>query len=702
MATTENIDIMINNKKVDDIMELLKNNDIRFKRISSSKILISSIEFFPQEILDRGVRSVQNKLISFLLQKCPDLIKLIDLFSSRNVPEDAVEDDGETKAQEVETKAQVTNNPIVNNLERFRNKKIVVKGFVQSGKTNFIISASALFNLVGKKNIVIIIRNSTDDELQLKTRMQHFNNEIKELTESSGDFLANSRNIFIEIGNSTRMKKLSDKLKRSRKEYVLFVDEVDFMDSVDTKTTEELSKLKLNSYCTFGISATVMDPILKEEDTNLIILSKPENYRGIESFQTKVLTNKNSVLTKKISDPIADDLNLDGYLRSFATRDPYFVPIYNDYHPVDTLIRVSLALDPNRRLLSYIANQYPTIPCMFYSGGGSIELYLQNVTTPIQLADGSKSKIKKLQVENKLEELYGLYHFFNSTSPSYVKQWLYENGGVTVYPRIITIAGSLASRCISYGASNFEQCKTENKLWWHLTEMYLCASSTMDQPELIQTAGRLCVSTPRGDNVPLTLYATKEVEKDLVKAYWLQEELIDRANTEREFSDNPMWKLIEDTPIYKGKIPSKKRSMTKKVEYDLNKISSKDDGGYDVKEYRFENELNIEEEQKPKETSREKIGQTRDLDYTEKTRRWIRNVLRKGETLISIFLNQIDIEAIYTKDELIVLLGNSGFQQPRSFISSLISISKYGSYCIFEKVDENRWKIFEDLKMAWS
>ena len=134
----------------------------------------------------------------------------------------------------------------------------------------------------------------------------------------------------------------------------------------------------------------------------------------------------------------------------------------------------------------------------------------------------------------------------------------------------------------------------------------------------------------------------------------------------------------------------------------MNKISSKDDGGYDVKEYRFENELNIEEEQKPKEKSREKIGQTRDLDYTEKTRRWIRNVLRKGETMISIFLNQIDIEAIYTKDELIVLLGNSGFQQPRSFISSLISISKYGSYCIFEKVDENRWKIFEDLKMAWS
>jgi len=126
--------------------------------------------------------------------------------------------------------------------------------------------------------------------------------------------------------------------------------------------------------------------------------------------------------------------------------------------------------------------------------------------------------------------------------------------------------------------------------------MYLCASSGMDQPELIQTAGRLCVATPRGDNVPLTLYTTKDVEKDLVKAYWLQEELIERADREYKVSDNPLWKLIQDIPIYKGKIPTKNRSLTKKVKYELNDIDTKEDGGYEFDRYVIDTETEIETE----------------------------------------------------------------------------------------------------------
>jgi len=503
--------------------------------------------------------SKNTRVISFLLQKCPDLQKLFALIPKLNE-----ESKGEFE------------------FESFKNKNIIVKGFVQSGKTNFIISTSALFNIIGNKNIVIITRNSTDDELQLKNRLNYFDNEMKNI---SVEFINEKiKSVFIDIGHPRRIKNLLKTLSKTQKEYVLFIDEVDFMDSIDTKTTEQLSKLKEKAYCIFDVSATVMDPILKTEETNLIILSKPENYRGIESFVINTLPNKSLYLIKKISNPIIEDNNLENYLNDFSTREPYFVPIYNEYHPVDTLIRVSKAIDANKRLLCYIANKFLTIPCMFYSGRGSIELYLPNIKVPIELADGNKSKIIKLQTETKLERLAGTYHSFSKTSPSYIKQWLYENGGVSIYPRIITLAGDLASRCISYGASNFEQCKKENKLWWHLTEMYLCASSSMDQPELIQTAGRLCVATPRGDNVPLTLYTTKEVEKDLVKAYWLQEELIDRAN--RQYSEtSPLWRLIQEIPIYNGKIPTKKRSLTKKMNYELNDVITKDDGGYEFELY---------------------------------------------------------------------------------------------------------------------
>jgi hypothetical protein len=215
----------------------------------------------------------------------------------------------------------------------------------------------------------------------------------------------------------------------------------------------------------------------------------------------------------------------------------------------------------------------------------------------------------------------------------------------------------------------------------------------MDQPELMQTAGRLCVSTPRGDNVPLTLYATKEVEKDLVKAYWLQEELIERANKEYQVSHNPLWKLIQDMPIYKRKIPTKKRSLTKKVDYELNEISKKDDGGYDFGDYKFENEIESDEESK--------VDRVRSLDYVEETKRRIKNALKNGQTYISIFLNQVDINASYTTDELLELLERSGFQQPRSYMISLTRISNYGFRRIFDEAEDSKWKIFDDLKSSW-
>jgi hypothetical protein len=505
----------------------------------------------------------KERLISFLLEKCGDLRKLFEMFPSS---------EGETKGEEDAI------------IERCKGKKIIVKGFVQSGKTNFIISTSALFNILGNKNIVIITRNSTDDKLQLENRLNYFDDEIMNISE---EFADEKSKIFIEIGNSSRIKKLLSILKRGGKDYILFIDEVDYVDSVDTKTTDQLSKLRNGAYCIFSISATIMDPILKSENSHLIILTKPDNYSGIESFAMHILPNENSVSLSKKDSNLIDD-NIKVYLEGFSRRETFFVPIYDDYHPVDTLIRVSTSLDPNRRLLSYIASLYPSIPCMFYSGRGTIELHLVNITNSIELADGSISEIRRLRPDNPDEKLSGLYHCFSGTSPSYVKQWLYENGGVRVYPRIITLAGTLAARSISYGASNFEECKKTNKLWWHLSEMYFYASTTMDQPELMQTAGRLCVSTPLRDNVPLTLYTTKSVKNDLVRSFWLQEELIGRAKKKSSVSSDPLWKLIEDMPIYKGKIPTKKRKLAKKILCNLNEINEKDDGGYEFENYKCE------------------------------------------------------------------------------------------------------------------
>jgi hypothetical protein len=146
-------------------------------------------------------------------------------------------------------------------------------------------------------------------------------------------------------------------------------------------------------------------------------------------------------------------------------------------------------------------------------------------------------------------------------------------------------------------------------------------------------------------------------------------------------------------PIYKRKIPTKKRSLTKKVDYELNEISKKDDGGYDFGDYKFENEIESDEESK--------VDRVRSLDYVEETKRRIKNALKNGQTYISIFLNQVDINASYTTDELLELLERSGFQQPRSYMISLTRISNYGFRRIFDEAEDSKWKIFDDLKSSW-
>jgi len=339
------------------------------------------------------------------------------------------------------------------------------------------------------------------------------------------------------------------------------------------------------------------------------------------------------ILTRKNADPIIDDVNLSEYLNDFSLREPYMVPAYNEYHPVDTLIRVSTSISPNKRLLCYLADRFPTIVSMFFSGGGTIQLYIPNITTPIELCDGKKSILKPLTTEEG--ELPGLYHHFSCTSPSQVKQWLYENGGVSIYPRIITIAGQLASRCISYGASNFETCKRENKLWWHLTEMYLCTSVSMDQPELMQTAGRLCVATPKGDNIPLTLYVLEKVKNDLIKAYWLQEELIDRAQAQHRLSGTPLWCLIQYVKINKKKIPSRRLTKCKDLDYDL--METKDyDEGYPLKKYNFDKEVEKAERKEEVETKESEDG----LKYISKKHSNLSKSELKTYNLIEEYFNE--------------------------------------------------------------
>ena len=93
------------------------------------------------------------------------------------------------------------------------------------------------------------------------------------------------------------------------------LDEVDYIDSEGTGVTKELDKLRQHCFCSYGVSATILDSTFKRdvEKGNVIILSTPENYKSVVNFKCIHLVYKNLLVTKKDGDAFTD-LNLFPYL----------------------------------------------------------------------------------------------------------------------------------------------------------------------------------------------------------------------------------------------------------------------------------------------------------------------------------------------------------------------------------------------------
>jgi hypothetical protein len=483
----------------------------------------------------------------------------------------------------------------------YEGRDIIIKGYIQSGKSQMIIGGALKFFSKGLSSL-IVLRNSTGDAEQLNDRFVEKLELLKAslppkfkdvsftlIDKITEDKLVNNGKptIYIAIGNESPLEKYRKVIYANpalAKKFVLFVDEVDIIYSETkirkgvemtekeilenkekmTKLSIELSLIKQKAFCFFGISATIMDPLIssKIEEGNVWVMERPAYYKGIENLQRRNLLLPAKYSTLKTDDVLRNDENFEKFLEKFIEKlpgDEYISSINKEKMPKSVLFRVANTNDCNKRVLSFVAQKYKNVPIMYYSGQGVI-LSLPEITEPITLANGIKSSIKPIE-DDRGNEIKGIYHIFNKTSPSYILQWLFENGGVEKYPHNIIFAGNLAARSISFGAANFKWCNDNGRLWWHLTHMYLTVADSMDEPELMQTAGRLCVVAK--DSIPLRLFATEKTHDDINKAYWRQEELITRAKMTKDYRD--MGLAIQDLPIMADKFS--RRSMTKKAEY---------------------------------------------------------------------------------------------------------------------------------------
>ena len=164
----------------------------------------------------------------------------------------------------------------------FSEKYMIVKGFMQVGKSKFIISSSVWFMLNGMSSI-IVLRNYNGDKDQLIRRISEYNHMLQEFlgNELKGKFkieTVTDKNIQIEhftdnnnpkiivcIAHPTPLKKLNNIVENPKvtKKYALFLDEVDFIDSEGTCVQKELDKLRQHCFCSYGVSATILDSTFK-------------------------------------------------------------------------------------------------------------------------------------------------------------------------------------------------------------------------------------------------------------------------------------------------------------------------------------------------------------------------------------------------------------------------------------------------------
>ena len=287
------------------------------------------------------------------------------------------------------------------------------------------------------------------------------------------------------------------KIKETNTPYVLFIDEVDFVDSGEgTKKNECIHYLKNNAHCVFGVSATVMDPIGKEyiRINDIILLSAPNGYKGITSIQVEHI-NESAVYTGKTTDNLfKTDKGLASFVVGFSKKKAF---VYADgfVHPQICLVNICRTKEPTMMAQEKLSKRFPSMIIVVYNGDG------------ITYTFRNKKKDFKGTISSFLQTIKDKFEIF-------IEDFTEISEKQNKLPNIIIFSGDLAGRGISFTSSDFG---------WHLTSMRLLVAPNCDEPELIQRV-RLCGIYK--DDIPLTLYSTPAILEDIRKAYFRQEEII--------------------------------------------------------------------------------------------------------------------------------------------------------------------------------
>lgn len=460
----------------------------------------------------------------------------------------------------------------------------LIKGAIQSGKSAIIHALILLFTMVYEHNVIVLLRSFTEDYEQMSKGFQLFLEKYQDYLFEQGHTatrkyipkiyytgnvhrkkngklqqhdnvctdLALQKTVIFTIANHQHVQNLNECLEIAGPGLTtLIVDEVDQLlyTSGDVLSTQ-LQKLLTKVSNVFGISATLYEPFHNSlfTFTSHHVLLPPPNYKGVLDINFNFIPKLDLKRKKKYPNNILKwDKSLYQYLKNHKNDAPFAS------QPCITLIKTERLKKMQQELQSQIANHktFSDAYTVLTYNGESTTLYSSTLCgKQIVLSNGKKSK------------LAGKHHVFSKTSIQDVLQYLKENGGSEVYPRILIIAHGLVGRGINIVSADYK---------WHLTHMFYRPSRGATITVMSQSL-RLCGIY--NDNIPLTCYVEKSVYENIYRGYQLQEDIFSRLRQNGE----SLRDQISEEKFLSAKIPRKKMSKTNDFCGKITTITDEDKG----------------------------------------------------------------------------------------------------------------------------
>jgi hypothetical protein len=483
----------------------------------------------------------------------------------------------------------------------------LIYGKCQQGKASFLIETMSSHLVYSNCTSVIILRNCKADNKQLKSRFDDFRSQVEELTgnkkESSFNYIytgdksvANRRamynalsgktpSIIVAIANKTQMNTLTEVINKTRNpRYALAIDEADQVAYGDP--TVDFRKLMSviiekagRTYTTSATNFSIMFTDDQIKSANVIVMTTPENYKGMHSIEThalntivKPITNNNSLFK--------NDDNLIPVLKHLMRKSSPNADDYNPFmkhdQPIIILIKSTNLNSIQLKLANYImgSQELDKWEGIVYNSKGVYIFSRHLKKFPNMLCSRKKGiHVKCAMPDGNIHVLKNCLLFTDTTISSGI-QYFYDlkmSMGVRQISHMFIISGNLADRGISFVSENYK---------WHLSHMYYVPSSTATVAHIIQSAGRLCGRF--SDSMPLCLYAPIKVIEDLIKGIKIQDDIFGQL---RSKYSGMLMKTIKKIPVCIAKVPIRDLCSRKEAKISKKQTVLGEDGGYNSLSY---------------------------------------------------------------------------------------------------------------------